>query len=298
MPRLRERAGLGRSALAGVAFATALLAAGPAFSWSASGHMIVAQIAARHLTREAGLEVQKLLAAQQQKSMPAVANWADQLRATLPDTSLPLHTVRLPLDNRSYDPKRDCRKRGCVLSALALNTTVLEDFSAGTPARATALNYIIHFVGDVHQPLHTSIDIGLRDVQLNGEVTTLHKVWDTRIVRRQGKPWRKLAEEIDGDGACPANDVSAPLDWALEGRAIARDDLFTDPRLRTGKQAILGDDYLDENWPVVRKRLKQAGCRLAALLNRTLTRPPEAAGGDDGDPDSAFRRAPDPLTPQ
>ncbi|MBX3568509.1 MAG: S1/P1 nuclease [Rhizobiaceae bacterium] len=276
--------------IACLAAAFCLAATAPALSWGASGHKIVAQIAARHLTPEAGQEVQKLLAAQQEKNMPAVSNWADALRAELPDTSQPLHSVRLPLDHRPYDAKRDCRKRGCVISALALNTTVLADFSAGTPARAAALNYVIHFVGDIHQPLHTSVDIGLRKVWLDGEETTLHKVWDTGILRRAGKPWKTLAEELDAEGACPAGDASAPLDWALEGRAIARDQIFADLRIQTVAEPKLGDDYLDENLPIVRQRLKQAGCRLAAVLNQALTRPaaPTAGDGPAGEPSSTI----------
>lgn len=257
----------------------ALLAADPAsaLAWGRAGHAIVADIAARHLSPEARSQVDALLATEGSATMAEVSLWADLIKALrIPDQ--PSHVVRLPLDHSGYDRAKVCKSGRCVIAAIDTYVAVLADRSNPATARVTALKYLIHLVGDLHQPLHTSADTGARAVMLNGSVTTLHDVWDDAIIDNQDKDWHALIAVVEADAVVP-DTSSAPADWALEGRDVARDRIFTDPRLETHRRDVLpwlSKTYLDDNWPIVRQRLKQGGYRLASLLNRALDKAPNA----------------------
>lgn len=243
----------------------------PAFAWDRDGHQIVAGIAARHLSPSASAEVTALLATEGLSSLAEVSLWADLIKVLrFPDQ--PSHVIRLPLDRSGYIAARVCRKRRCVTAAIDRYAAILADRSLPVEARVTALKYIVHLVGDVHQPLHASADTGARAVTLAGKVTTLHAVWDDDIIARQGKDWRQLVIELDNRP--PPASIGTPVDWALEGRDIARDVIFKDRRLAVGGRGDalpgLPQSYLDDNWPIVRERLQLAGWRLGALLDGIL----------------------------
>ena len=111
---------------------------------------------------------------------------------------------------------------------------------------------------------------------LDGSVTRLHDIWDDAIVGSRGKDWQALVEVVEAAPMRPET-ASMPVGWALEGRDIARDTIFSDKHLDTRRRDVLPwlpKTYLDDNWPIVRARLKQGGWRLAALLDRIL-----ASGG-------------------
>ncbi|MFI0846463.1 S1/P1 nuclease [Mesorhizobium sp. IMUNJ 23232] len=267
------------TAMKAILFALLIVAgaSSQAFAWGRAGHAIVAEIAERHLSPESRAEVDALLATEGAKSMADVSLWADLIKALrIPDQ--PSHVVRLPLDHSGYDAATVCKTGRCIVAAIDRYTAVLADRSNPATARVTALKYLIHLVGDLHQPLHTSADTGATAVVLDGSVTRLHDVWDDAIIESRGKDWQTLAVAVEADAIVP-DTSSTPADSALEGRDIARDTIFADPRLETRRRDVLPwlpKTYLDDNWPIVRKRLKQGGYRLAALLNRALDKAPKA----------------------
>ncbi|MBX3566975.1 MAG: S1/P1 nuclease [Rhizobiaceae bacterium] len=257
--------------MAGAALLT-LIEIGAAQAWSGAGHEIVADIAAAQLKPEARKAVDALLAGQHLSTMAQASGWADVVRLVVPEGQ-PSHLVRLPLDGSPYDEKRDCDGQRCVVAAIGSYAAVLRDAQAPAAAKVAALNYVIHLVGDVHQPLHASADPGKRMVSVAGRTMRLHDLWDEAIIGRRGKPPLELARSITASAACRAEPSLDPAGWAVEGRDIARDVIFGDPRLKSDADVPdLGVSYLDERWPVVRARLLLAGCRLGALLNSIFVR--------------------------
>ncbi len=235
-----------------------------ASAWTDAGHRIVAQIATEHLTPGAQQEVGRLLALQGAASLPDVSMWADLAKA-VPFLTQPSHVVHMPLDGRPYDPDRDCRNGRCALAALAEHESILGDPGADAASRATALNMVVHLVGDLHQPLHTSADTGQRSIVWRGRTMTLHRFWDEEIVAARNADWRTLAAAVGAGGCADAGHADA-VAWAEEGRDIARDAILSDPRV-AGSGRALPEDHAADAWPVAEKRLRLAGCRLAALLN-------------------------------
>lgn len=239
-----------------------------AFAWGWKGHKVIALIAEKHLSGTARAAVLGLLAEEGHKSMADVATWADHVRI-LPIPIPPTHTVSMPLDDSKYDPERDCREHRCAIAALDADVAILKDPSSNKDVKLEAMKYLIHLVGDLHQPMHTTKDKRLQlKVVLDGKEQTLHEVWDTAIYESKHLDTAQLVDEVERTAPAYQSDKSGFGDWAAEGRDIARDTIL--PQVIAAGPASpmqLGSDYTERNWPIVRDRLYVAGRRLADLLN-------------------------------
>jgi hypothetical protein len=246
--------------------AAALLAlAPPALAWGPTGHRAVGRIAERHLAPETAREVAALLGPER---LAYTATWADEIRSDPAWAKAEAwHWVTVPVGTTYADSKRN--PAGDVLEAIARFERVLADRAAPRLERQQALKWLVHLVGDLHQPLH----VGTRDdrggnetlVLWFGEPSNLHSVWDTGLIDRTELSFSELAEKVD---VATADEVrswqaSSPLEWADESRVL-------------GERAYaLGDRRLSwryhfEHWAEVELRVRQAGVRLAGLLDRAL----------------------------
>lgn len=240
---------------------TLLLCAQPAFPWGANGHRAVGRIAEHHLSEAAARGVAGILGPE---SLAQAATWPDEIRSDPSrDRTHPWHFVELD-EGETYDPSK--YPAGNVVEAIDRFTKVVRDPQADRTARIEALRFLVHFVGDVHQPLHVGRrgDRGGNNIQVTwfGEATNLHAVWDEKILEAEKLSFSELVEFIDH----PTPDEvrswqsGAVLDWVRESadlRARAYE-------IGDGK---LGYAYQYRNIPLVKRRLLQAGVRLAGLLN-------------------------------
>lgn len=257
-------------------FLLALLALAPtvAQAWGPSGHRIVAALAERQLSPVARAQVRRLLAITHDRSLADVAPWADDLRhdpaqAALGRATAPLHFVNFASSACHYDPPRDCPDGRCVVAAIDRYAHILGDRSRPDTERAQALRFVVHFVGDVHQPLHA----GYRDdrggnryqVQWNGRGTNLHAIWDTPVPASRRLGWKRHAALLARTP--PPHATGTPVQWAEESCRATRDDGIY-PRGHT-----LDAGYLARMRPLAERRVRLAGARLAALLNRELAPP-------------------------
>jgi hypothetical protein len=184
-----------------------------AASWGASGHAIIAEIAQRRLHPQAVRKIRELLGGD--VSLASVASWADELALLRPNTAN-WHFVNIPYDAVSYDPARDCKDtpRGdCVINAIARARSLLSDRMVSRRQRAEALMFLIHFVGDVHQPLHAADrhDAGGSQVSSTGENTS--GIWTSagyaaKILTpcsagaRSTGPWRRIGPRLTSPMSC------------------------------------------------------------------------------------------------
>jgi hypothetical protein len=165
-----------------------LLTAVPALAWGPEGHAIVADIATAHLTPAAQAQVSRLLALESHQSLDQVASWADAVRPARPATA-PWHFVDIPLTAEHYDPSRDCQNDDCVIARIVSFTELLTQSRDITQTRLDALKWVVHFVGDAHQPLHAednNHDKGGNTISLTyfGAHKNLHSIWDTTILEQ------------------------------------------------------------------------------------------------------------------
>jgi len=258
----------------------ALLLAAPAHGWSELGHRTVAALAEAALTEAARAEVAGLLAGEPDPTLPGIAAWPDRIR----DQEAWRHTARWHYLNFprqagcDYAPARDCPDGDCIVGAINRELAVLADRGQPRQRRAEALKFVVHFVGDVHQPLHAGFahDRGGNDFQVSlrlpgneqPEGTNLHAVWDWWILASRERDHARYAGLLAPEGL-PTSERdqvrgNPAAGWAEESCRVTREPGFYPSRHRMDHR------YLDQWRPTAEKRMREAAGRLAQLLNRTL----------------------------
>ncbi|MBS0373804.1 MAG: S1/P1 nuclease [Proteobacteria bacterium] len=290
-----------------------LLATTPAQAWGPVGHRIVGGIADRLISESTRAQVGALLAGDLDKSgrpsgrttLEQVATWADEIRSTSANKPL-RHFDDIPACGEVPATPTWCPASGeCATQKINDLVRVLGDASAATRDRNEALKWIVHLVGDLHQPLHAATNayldgvtddegnatdrggndvfVALAGVQTRGQ-KKLHGVWDSDFVNlsnglalsnRSGVSPAKLdrlAQQAQGVAA--ARLTKSPLDWALESNALARSTAYNfegfacfEPLNDT---VVLDAGYQQDARALVPMQLALAGARLAHLLDQVL----------------------------
>ena len=259
-------------------FATALvLSFTPhAVAWNGEAHQLVAWIAEARLTDKAKAGVNELLG-NAELSDAEVVSWADEIRRERRETA-PWHYVSIPIDADGYDPQRDGHAGDNVIDAIDRFTKVLANRQAPKEERMEALKFVVHFIGDLHQPLHCANRNGdkggnARLVFFPGrkKAVSLHLVWDTLILpRSKGK--QTVADYGDAlNGKITAKQATAfatgtPQEWATQSWQLAREAVYRDVPA-AGNPPTISEEYITKARPVVDEQIQKAGVRLAAALN-------------------------------
>lgn len=245
-----------------------------AYGWGPEGHSLVARLAASHLTPAATARVAEILGPG--VTMQSIASWADQTRREREATG-PWHYIDIPIDKSHREMARDCPKGDCVVAKIADFRKVLVDPAATPVARKEALMFLIHFIGDMHQPLHCSDnkDKGGNDVKLDffGRDYNLHSVWDSGLLGRLAPEDTLFAEY--------SQDLTPKMikkwtkgtveDWAEESHRVAQKVVYGKlPKAPAGGKIAITEEYEKAADPVVRERIEKAGVRLASVLNGLL----------------------------
>ena len=257
-----------------------LLAWGRAQAWGTDGHRIVGEIARQNLTPAAAAGVRALLAEDDEayRTLAGAALWADDTKS---DETRTWHYINLPRNARKEQIKQFCgQPHWCVTQAIQHFDRLLTS-DADAIAKRDALKYLVHFVGDLHQPLHAGsqrdaggnavrVTFFGRDTRAGDVPYNLHAVWDTSIIRREiGREhtdWRHYADALAA--AVTAEERRewtrrGADDWTLESSRLAFSAAYTAPENIEGR-------YYENSVGVIEKQLQRAGIRLAALLNRAM----------------------------
>jgi hypothetical protein len=197
-------------------------------AWGCEGHQVIALLAERHLTPHALATVKRILADSpidpslsrycKEGGIDAMSDgstWPDDIRAQRPETA-PWHYVDIPLGTTRRELEKYCDpKESCITHAITDQIAILRSADSDPQKRAIALRFLIHFVGDLHQPLHavTNNDQGgncvpvaffdalplLRNPQTESYAPNLHGVWDTNILAKstEGKTVDQVTLDLD-----------------------------------------------------------------------------------------------------
>jgi hypothetical protein len=260
-----------------VAAAVALAALpSPAFAWGKTGHRVVAALADPQLSGLARAHVKELLGVE---SLDEAATWPDEMRSA-PDpfwqkTATPWHYVTL--NGVIYDR---APPEGDALEALNRFRATLRDPNASLADKQLALRFVVHIVGDLHQPLHVGkcCDRGGNEVKVKwfGRDLNLHSVWDSALVDDEQLSFTELAAKLQrhtsNEDVVRWWDIN-PRDWISESGQL-RETVYPAPNSKDPKAPPeLSYGYVYKFTPVMEQRLKQAGVRLAAYLNDIYSQP-------------------------
>jgi hypothetical protein len=294
-----------KSRSAAVLAVLSLLLPGPALAWSELGHWLVGELAEQQLSSAARTEVRRLLAAEDDATLGDVAAWADALRRSDPprfrETSR-WHFINARSPGCKFDLARDCADGQCIVAAIETQRRILADAARPLAERRDALKFIVHLVGDIHQPLHASdrddrggnqfqvrlvrapATDGRRNPRNSTTGTNLHSVWDSQVLAASGQGRRELAARLGAampkptatSSSAAARGTPAPaaqanasvlteaLQWARETCELLDAEAIYPPTKEVDQ------DYLKAHLPLAERRIVQAAARLAALLEKTL----------------------------
>eukprot|EP01102_Stenamoeba_stenopodia_P021479 TRINITY_DN8660_c0_g2_i2.p1 TRINITY_DN8660_c0_g2~~TRINITY_DN8660_c0_g2_i2.p1 ORF type:complete len:287 (+),score=58.98 TRINITY_DN8660_c0_g2_i2:108-968(+) len=276
------------------AFVFTLLFARSAFAWGVEGHALVAQLAFERLSPAAQKAVLNYISPY--TSVLNVSSQADDYDHTSAGRwSAPLHYVNMPKGATAFSEANDCPDPpSCVVQAILNYTAILQhslinpDWRDGEPS---PLAFLIHFVGDVHQPLHMgySYDDAGNEVQVRffETYTNLHEVWDGSIITK----WQsdlysaldELQEMISSNNTLVSEALSSssPAVWGTESFQYVRFDVYNfdgeeefvqdAPPKPFSSTPYLGTDYYDHNLPIIKTQLIRGGVRLAQLLEELFS---------------------------
>jgi len=251
------------------AAAVTLMLPSPAAAWGPIGHRVVGRIAEHHLDPGAQSALACLLGSE---SLARASTWPDEVRSDPAWKRIdPWHYVSID-DGETYETTAK-NPGGDVIEAIGRFTAVLRDPAASREQKAEAVRFLVHFVGDIHQPLHVGrrADLGGNRVEVTwfGAPSNLHSVWDNGMIESEKLSFSELADFLDhpSAGEVIAWQAGGVLDWAVESYG-QRSQVYD---IGDGKLSWV---YGYRKVPVVRLRLVQAGVRLAGLLNRTFAEAP------------------------
>ncbi len=241
------------------------------FGWAMTGHRVIGEVAQKHLKPHTSIAIKKDLGTQ---SLASISNWPDFIKSDV-KKSLKYrswHYINIP-KGKSFDPKTR-NPKGDILTALEHFTTVLKNKKSDKKARWEALSFIVHLVGDLHQPLHTGYktDRGGNSVALKwfGNPTNLHRIWDENLISLQKLSYTEYAKVLE-EKKLSKNELqkikkASPLNWMLESRAY----------LKIAYEYKKGEyweyNYNYKHLEKLNERLYYGGLRLAHYLDEIYKR--------------------------
>jgi hypothetical protein len=253
-------------------------------------------IAAERLTPVARQNVAWLLDGQ---TLADVSSWADTITGEQVQTSY-WHYLNIPPEASGYDRDRDCprqpgvaegsrgdRWRDCVVDRIQYWEERLGNAKLDRADRATALKYVVHFIGDLHQPFHAlGVGRGGNDVHVRvfgqsdcgndpakPSPCNLHSVWDGRLIARRNlddPSFVSVLQKLIVDKGLGSQPPGTPAQWAEQSFKLAKEALVR-------PDTNIDEAYYRRHVPVIEERLALGGVRLAAVLNRVLVTAPHPA---------------------
>jgi hypothetical protein len=243
----------------------AILAATPALAWGPNGHRITGAIADENLSGLARANIALLIG---NETLAEASTYPDEQRSN-PDpfwqkAASPWHYVTVA-SGIAYKPSM-APPEGDAITALTKFTATLRDPKAPIGDRRVALRFIVHIIGDLHQPLHVGRgnDRGGNETPVSffNRPTNLHSLWDSGLIDNEKLSYseyaRFLSRTITPRDIVTWSDVR-PATWMTESIKL-RDTIYpADPKLSWG--------YAYQHHDALEGRLKRAGIRIAAYLN-------------------------------
>lgn len=236
------------------------------FALGQTAHRTTGAIAEKYLTTETKVALKELIGVE---SLAEISTYVDEMRALKENefwakTSQPYHYVTVPT-GKAYS-EVGAPKQGDAIFALSKYSDVIRNPSSSKEEKIIALKFIVHLIGDLHQPLHvgTGLDRGGNDVKVKffNKNYNLHSVWDTGMIEHVNlsyTEWTNWLNKSISQKDVANWSTTDPLVWVKESYDI-RETIYP-------KDTNLSYEYLHHNLPTIKLRVQKAGIRIAAYLN-------------------------------
>ena len=232
------------------------------FGWGKTGHRIVGEIAENYLTKNSKLQIKKLIG---HHNLSRISNWADEIKSDPKwDHAWDWHYCTIP-DEEDYEKGKH---KGQAVEKVFDFTKTLKDKKSTKEDKIIALKFLVHLIGDLHQPLHVGNgkDRGGNDIKVKwfGEATNLHSVWDTKLINLQELSYTEYSNYL-----LLNIDYSLIREW--QGTKVldfVNESKILRKKCYEFKDGNLSWDYFYNNKELLEKRLIQGGVRLSGEINR------------------------------
>lgn len=234
-----------------------------ALAWGQTGHRVIGKVAETHLNKKAKKAIEDLLG---HETLATVSTYMDEIRSDDRfDHTHPWHYTTIP-EGETYE---SCEKssKGELVEAIGRMKGILLSEESSAEEKREALKFIVHLVGDLHQPLHVGngTDRGGNDVKLEFfyEPSNLHRIWDSGMIDAKQYSYTELARVVNHPSKSDLEEwqKGTPADWATEAMQY-RDQVYD-----YGNKDYVSYEYMYQNWDLVQQQLQKGGVRLAAMLN-------------------------------
>jgi len=237
--------------------------------WGRTGHRVTGHIAEKHLTKKARKAIKDLLDG---NSLAFASTHADEIKSDRSFSSYtPWHYVNYPLAKSYQESEKS--EFGDLITAIDGCIKILKDDKSSREDKVFYLKFLIHIIGDLHQPMHAgrASDRGGNDIQVQwfGNGSNLHRVWDTNLIETYGMSYYELGDELNRSTTKKerkAIQAGTVVDWLEESHDYAN-ELYSS--VNVGEK--LGYSYSYKYNPVLFERLKKGGFRLAMVLNEVFS---------------------------
>ena len=260
-----------------------LLVPASSLAWGPEGHRLVGDIARERLTATARLHITELLG---NDDLAAISVWADDIKGERPET-YGWHFVDIPMNATGFSEPRDCFRpdekhpstlqdhHNCVVDRITMFRQILSDRSAPKQDRIDALKFVVHFVGDVHQPMHAMGEarggndihvIEFSSAQCGKYACNLHFAWDMELIEHTGLSETQYVSKLDRlitSRKLKSQAHGTPEEWADESFQLAK-------KVWVNDGSAIDEAYYNNDIGIVDQCLALAGIRLASLLNQAL----------------------------
>jgi hypothetical protein len=257
-------------------------------AWGAKGHSVVAEVAERGLSPNVHQQVRELTFAAPLRdvaSLPDDWRGQEERKERQGDTGA-LHYSNIPNDIATFDRARDCKDDQCVVAAIEKYTAQLRDKTLARDKRREALIFVVHFIGDIHQPMHSAggqvknaktgemePDLGGNRVKVRylGAETNLHSMWDSMLIE-----WGPRTVDEYATHLLDIELRGRPIEELQTGTAVEWINESHHAAVKYGydiQNGNIGSDYAHRNIGIVYERLLRGGLRLRKVLEDALGAP-------------------------
>lgn len=258
-----------------VVMLTISITSNKSYAWGQNGHRIIAKIAEQHLTLKTKKALIPLL---ESESLPQISTWPDEMRSDPANfwqkKSSRWHYINFEpstspstfLDSSDNQHTHTKDTVSNILQGMQYAIATLKKADSSADEKRFALRFLVHLVGDSHQPFHAGRgeDRGGNRIEINyfGEKSNLHSLWDTKIIESKNLSYTEFADFINTDNASLIAEYlkSTPQGWLIESHHIAES-------IYKKNVTDIDYNYVYTNLPIIKTRLQQGGIRLAGLLN-------------------------------